>query len=495
MRRLAASLLGGVALLVAQEGLDSRLVDLNVVAVNSQGEPVADLTQDDFRVTDSGKQQKIVFFRHQDSRRWEAPKLQPGEFSNRTLPNAPRATLILFDLMNEDFSSRGVAASQLVRNLESLENADYVYLYLLTLDGKLDPVRALPDATTNVPAAGGKPWTRQAKPLLDQAMRAVMQVRRTDIDVAIRTQITYQALGALAVQLSRIPGRKNVVWITDGVPIELGPNRSDTGDYVDFTPLLRQMSEALDRSDVSIYPVRQVMLGSPDNVDQGRSGIGSLDTLNLFAGMTGGRPDSGKDIGAAVRQAVHDVVTSYQIGYYPPDKEWDNKFHKLKIACTRKGVRLQAKTGYYAWQEPPGAKAQSAISSAMQTAFDAAEIGLRGTLSPAPKGGTAFHLDAHLDAKDIVLVHEGNQYNAQLRLAIVGYGPGGPPQGGPMIPLDLHYSAQDRDQALAHGIDFQQDVTLIAGAKAARFIVFDRNSNAIASVTMPVPEVQPSPAR
>ena len=51
MRRLAASLLGGVALLVAQEGLDSRLVDLNVVAVNSQGEPVADLTQDDFRVT------------------------------------------------------------------------------------------------------------------------------------------------------------------------------------------------------------------------------------------------------------------------------------------------------------------------------------------------------------------------------------------------------------------------------------------------------------
>jgi hypothetical protein len=56
------------------------------------------------------------------------------------------------------------------------------------------------------------------------------------------------------------------------------------------------MSEGFDRSDVSIYPVRTVMLGSPDNVDgASRSGMDSIDTLDQFAQMTGGRPDAGKD--------------------------------------------------------------------------------------------------------------------------------------------------------------------------------------------------------
>ena len=90
--------------------------------------------------------------------------------------------------------------------------------------------------------------------------------------------------------------------------------------------------------------------------------MGSIDTLDQFAEMTGGRPDDGKDIGAAVRQAINDARTSYQIGYYPPEKNWDDKYHKLRVTCTRKGVRIQAKTGYYAWREGPGARAEEAIT-------------------------------------------------------------------------------------------------------------------------------------
>ena len=69
--------------------------------------------------------------------------------------------------------------------------------------------------------------------------------------------------------------------------------------------------------------------------------------------MTGGRPDAGKDIGAAIQQAMTDVRASYQIGYYPPERNWDGKFHKLRITTKRKGVKLQGKTGYYAWGGQP----------------------------------------------------------------------------------------------------------------------------------------------
>jgi hypothetical protein len=41
---------------------ESKLLDLNVIAIDSHGQPVTDLTGDDFQVSDAGKQQKIAFF-------------------------------------------------------------------------------------------------------------------------------------------------------------------------------------------------------------------------------------------------------------------------------------------------------------------------------------------------------------------------------------------------------------------------------------------------
>jgi VWFA-related protein len=493
---LVLSLVLGLALLYGNDPPQQELqmVDLNVVALDGHGQAVTDLTRDQFRVTDNGKPQNIAFFRHRDSALGAVPALGPNEFSNRGRANVPHATLILFDLLNERFGTRAFTANQLVHDLESLESADYVYLYCLTLDGRLFPIHGLPGPEDEPTPAGGAPWTRQIKPLLDRAMRTLATLRPVDdFDPTYRVQLTYSALNAVAVELSRVPGRKSLVWLTDGVPIGLGPNRSDTGDYLDFTPLLRQMSEAFDRSGVAIYPARQVLIGSPESMGgPGTTGMGSLDTLDQFAQMTGGRRDAGKDIGAAVRQAITDMRTSYQIGYYPPAGNWDNKSHKLRVTCTRKEVRIQAKTSYYAWADAPGARSEQAIDSATSTTFDAAEIGLRATLSRNPKGGNAVRLDAHIDAHDVALVRAGDAYNGELRLAIVAYAPGGEPNRGRVTPLDLHLSAQDYDKAMQQGIGFVQDMVLEQEITTVRLIVFDRGSNAIGSVTMPAPPAAPA---
>ncbi len=46
---------------------------------------------------------------------------------------------------------------------------------------------------------------------------------------------------------------------------------------------------------------------------------------------------------------------------------------------------------------------EQAINSAVSTTFDAANIELRATLSPDPKGERTVRLDAHIDKQDIVL--------------------------------------------------------------------------------------------
>jgi VWFA-related protein len=467
---------------VGQEDAGTRLVDLNVVAVDGRGQPVGDLNAGDFQLTDAGKPQKIAFFHHNDIRLQQPLAVRKNEFSNRSGVTTPHVTVILFDLLNERFGTRGYAANQIVHDLESMESPDDLFLYLLTVDAHLYPVHGFPEGSAAGP--GQAPWTRQIKPLLDDAMKAVLRVRPVDIDVAARVPLTYTALGAVAAQLSRFPGRKNVVWVTDGVPITLGPMRSDTGDVVDFTPQLRQLSEALDRWQVAIYPVRQVMLGSENAIDGG-TGVGNISTLDEFAGMTGGRPDGGKDISAAVRQAMNDVRTSYQLGYYAPARNWDGKFHKLRVTCSRRGVRIQARTGYYAWQEPPGARAQRAIDSAIANDFDAAGIGMRGFWSPDPQDAWNGRLEVHIDADDVALAQAGESYSAQLRVAIAIYVSDGRIEASKDIPLDVSYSAADRDKAPHEGIGFVQNIRLSAPAEKIRIVVFDRGSNAVGSMTIP----------
>jgi hypothetical protein len=48
--------------------------------------------------------------------------------------------------------------------------------------------------------------------------------------------MAYAALNAAAAELARVPGRKSLVWVTNGLPIALGPPA--TWDYqgIEFTP-------------------------------------------------------------------------------------------------------------------------------------------------------------------------------------------------------------------------------------------------------------------
>jgi VWFA-related protein len=463
------------------------MLDFNVVAVDDRGQPVNDLTSSEFQVTDAGKRQQIAFFRHNDDKLRQAPALGPNEFSNRSGVTVPHVTLVLFDLLNERFSTRGITANQIIHDLENTESADSLYLYLLTLDGRTFAVHGLTGPEGQGREGNDGPWTRGIKPLLDGALRTVLQLKPVDIavDVNVRVQVTLNALDAIALQLSMFPGRKNVIWVTDGVPLELGPHRSDTGDYVDFTPQLRLLADVFERYETAIYPVQQIMLGSPDNVGGG-NGLESRATLEELAGLTGGRPNSGKDIGAAVRQAVTDVRTSYQLGYYAQPRNWDGKFHKLRITCTRKGVRIQARTGYYAWPEPAGARAQRAIEAAASTGFDAAEIGVRGTATPDPQNSRQVHMAWRIDGNDIVLARDGDRYSGQLRLAVIQYQPDGRIAASGMLPIDIHYSAAERDSSYKEGIAFTKDVMLEKDVNKLRFVVFDRGSNAVGSLTVPV---------
>jgi VWFA-related protein len=468
------------------EPIPPRLTKLSVVALDNRGRPVSDLTAADFQITDAGKPEKITLFRH-DEPKLQQPRLGPNEVSNRGAANFSHATLVLFDLLNQSFTIRGGAQNYLIEGLRKLESADNLFLYLLTVHGDLYPVHPLPlDKTAASGDGSGAPWTRNSKALIEQAVGQVYGLRGPNLDIDTRIRMTYASLESVARLLAAVPGRKSVVWVTHGVPITLGPSADTAGDFVDYTPLLRRMAETFGRDSVAIYPVQQAPPGmAGDGTPEARfSGIGSEDTLKQFADLTGGSIRFSGDIGPAIRQAMSDVQTSYLLGYLQPPEEWDGKFHKLNVTCSRKGVRLQFKTGYYAAAEVP-ADEQESLRQVMASSFDAAEIGIRGKLVPDPSGKSLL-LECHLDPADVPMEQSASGWVAHLAFQVEGIHAGGQSEHTAVTPFEVKLNAEEHVKALADGIPLARTIAFNDAWKKLRLAVVDRDSHAVGSLTLPV---------
>jgi VWFA-related protein len=475
-------------------------VTLNVVVLDNKGQNVTDVTAADLEIQDNGKPQKITAFRRQDARLPDAAPLGPREYSNRSVTGLPHATVILFDLLNMRFEDRGYVLNQLTRTLQPFESAATLYLYLLTNNNQLYPIHALPGSDGEVPANDAG-WTRQIQSRLNEAMHNTIAMRPTELDIDTRVRETFASLSLLAARLAGLPGRKNIVWITHGVPISLSPNRTFTGESVDYTPYIRQLSHTLDRADTSIYAVQQSPPGSSEApADTGRSisrdptenstgtGMGSEATLTEFANLTGGRAWENNDIAGAIKQAINDSRQSYLVSYAPPLENWDGKYHKIRITSTRKGLRLQTRQGYFAFtdQAASGKQIQDAIQSAITSPFDTAEIGLRATSTPLQQGNTkGLRLTVHIDLNDLQLAPVGDSYTGRLATRFLEYQDNGSIKQLAPATLDLKLTAVQRAAALKDGYRLVQDIAVEPNVKKLRVIVYDEGSDAIGSLSIP----------
>jgi VWFA-related protein len=500
MRRLALIGLVVVAVLTGQKkqrdqeaGSSPKLITLNVSAMEANGERPGDLTEADFQVFEDGKPQKIASFVKNDGRQKPAVKLAPHEFSNRSGAAIPHATLILFDLMNDRMGAKGYAWNEIIHTLGSLEHNDYVYLYLLGLDGAFYPVHGLPDAEAARQPDDGS-WMRDVKTLLDAAMTKSMRVRPVELeDTNYRVITTLNALGAISSRLAAIPGRKNLVWITRGIPIAIGPRRSYTGDFIDYGPLVQGLATNLERSEIALYPVDIMppgmnVGGDASNGDAAANapgaGMGSADTLQQFADLTGGQAFLNNNVRDAIKQATGDAFMSYLISYYSTKPGTDGKYHKIKVTCSRKSVKVHSKAGYYAWGDPLITRNQqeATLDAAIGSQFDASQIGISAVVSPSPKFFSSVHLEISIDRGGLSNPEEGH-----LLVTLADIHQGGKKGVSPTSALDY--------KAGTGPIPFPQERTVDGTVESVRVIVMDGRTNAVGTLTVPIARADLSPAK
>jgi VWFA-related protein len=167
----------------------------------------------------------------------------------------------------------------------------------------------------------------------------------------VLTESTVQNLQYVSSRLSRIPGRKTVVLLSEGFFIE------------DARPTLRTVAGQFARAGTAIYSIdgRGLIHGRNPASDVLQTGAGrSLafdsgeDGPTVLTSGTGGLSIRNiDDITRAFGLIVRDTSTYYVIGYQPDNAKLDNKFRKIEVKTTRDGLRVRARKGYVASALPP----------------------------------------------------------------------------------------------------------------------------------------------
>jgi VWFA-related protein len=465
----------------------SQVVRLNVVATDKQGQPVTDLKAEDLRVTDDGKPQPLVMFRVNDSRHPTSAPLGRHEYANQTPGTPPGATVIVFDFLNGSFTDREYMVLTLVKALANVEKPANVYLYLLTNNGTLYPIHPLPEPGAG-PAALDPNWTSKAKPLLDAAIQRVYGFRPVDDrDIGVRVVTTAQVLYGLGGDLSALPGRKDVVWITNGFRLQtnfgglcrnivvFGVTAPCTGNFVDFTPVVRYLSAKLDSVGVSMYPVDEW------NVDGGDRML-VKETLDIFAGMTAGRSYVSGGTKMAIPDALQATQFCYTAAYQPAARNWDGKFHKVRITTARKGIQLQFEQGYIA--TPPADETPALLQEAASSSSDLSAIGLRATVTPGA-GPHTLHIQLRIDPSHLTIVQQNGRYSGQLALLYAGVANDGVKQLAKPSNLKLDWTAEQYDGESKDGIPVTEDLAAPDGIRQIRIVIVDTNSNQVGTLTVP----------
>jgi VWFA-related protein len=376
----------------------TALVEVDAIILDKQDHFVPGLKAEDLEIFEDGKRQNIRQFYMVTHDLGTRKELANNDAVKDAEYSAHRVFVLLFDeghLANDSMARVKRGAEEFVRDQMGPGDAGGIYVdgamfrSLLTTDkqqllagvravkpafdtrqGILAPFREWPridseiDAyrITNgarevtdqlgVKACQEEPQSCQAEGGLGEVENKIQQKARLYIRQAqMLTDQTIKNLQTVCHGLSRIPGRKTVVFMTEGFFVE------------DSRSILQKIAGEAARGGVTIYSIdgRGNINGLSANPDvtrreRGRSTLFDTgeDGPNILTSGTGGLMVRNiDDMSRAFGLIVRDTSTYYVIGYEPDNATMDGKFRKIEVKTKTSGLRVRARKGYSATVLPP----------------------------------------------------------------------------------------------------------------------------------------------
>src|SRR5581483_3501911 len=508
----------------------TSLVLIPTVVTEHGGVHVTGLTRDDFKLLENKQSQKISIF--------EEIKTEPGRirrvdqndmgFTNAVTPDAKtqRLTMIVLDTLNTRFQDQVHARREILKFIdESLQPGEAVALMTIGSNG----LNVINDFTTDpkVLSAAVKKVRGQQSSLeksaadmadLQSELQVQRQLGRAPSNEEMITQqlqgfqsgifdqfeqqqqvrgveITLRALRQIAESFSGVPGRKSLIWATGGLPFVADDPVSFRFGTGDLLPLYESTWNAMNESQISVYPLDMGGLFNPGFVSprfgrfaRSRRMIDSVSNLETFAKMTGGKLCVYRmNLAGCYNDTQKDGTQYYLLGYYTDVKKGKNGWRKVEVTVRRPQVEVRARTGYYVSSKPPDPRKSeredmdTAVIS--PTDFTAVPMLVRwtGKTSDGPKVQLKFRFNVPGAG---ISIDESNDNLVSVTFAAFAKTPGGI-AGDFVKELEGKLPVATAEEVVAHGVVYDGMITVPPGKYTVRFIVRDNLSGRMGTVSVP----------
>lgn len=369
-----------------------NFVRVDVIVTDKQGNPVPDLTQNDFEVLEDGKLQTVETFRFIKI----SGNPEPGAEAPREIRTpsdeeveAARDDVRLFVFFLDDYHVRRAGSMVVHTPLANFITKQLGPMDLVAIMYPLTPVtdvqftRDHEAVVRAIEHFDGRKY--DYRPLNDfeeqYAYYPAAVVER------IRNEVVFTAIKGLVTHLGSLrEGRKAVILVSEGysntLPQQLNdpvaalpglgnPRRGqpqlgeasaaeDRARFfgeVDLQGELREVYDTANRNNTTIYALDPRGLAPFEfDINEGvesrtdRQMLEStLDTLRVLANETDGRAIVNRnDLEAGLKQVVRDSAAYYLLGYNSRGAPADGKFHEIKVRLKRPGLQVRARKGYWA---------------------------------------------------------------------------------------------------------------------------------------------------
>jgi len=312
---------------------ESNLVRVDVTVVDRQGDPVTNLTSDDFTVEEDGDPQTVESFKFVSTDGQPPPGADSLEIRSpeHAAAEAARDDVRVFVIFWDEYHiGRFSSAIHGRQALQTFVTTAFAPMDLVALMDPLLPVDAL-RFTRDRTELADKIRKLEGRLGVYVPTRSVIeeaQLQRRDA-ARVRAEVTVSALKSAAVHLGSLKeGRKSIIFVSEGM-FALG---------LDEFHQLQELTEAANNNNTAIYTV------DPRGLVGGAS-----DILRMLAYETGGESFlSTNTPEKAMRQVIKDASSFYLLGYSSTNNPQDGKFHSIKVRSKRRGLSVRARKGYWA---------------------------------------------------------------------------------------------------------------------------------------------------
>ena len=387
----SVELQGGVT--VFRSGINYVRVDAFVT--DEDGNPVFDLTQDDFEVYEDGVLQTVDSFQVVQVDRTPQLSGEPvtgvGVTRSDQQLAASRPDVRVFVIFLDDYHVREGNSIRAGRMLIDFIENDLIPTDLVGVMYPLMPVSEVLLTRNHEAVINAIRQFRGVK--YDYEVRNLYEARYnmypTEIVERVRNEVSLSALRGLMTMLGGLrEGRKSVLLVSEGytnyVPPQMrsqyadlrpdpGVNPAVLDPFAGDTPFeetmsffrgseilsdMRRIIETASRFNASIYSVDPRGLAAFEfDMDQPQISFRTdqralrftQDTLRILADETGGRAIVNQnDLGPGLQQMLDDASGYYLLGYNSTAAPTDGEFHEIEVRLKRPGLRVRAREGYWA---------------------------------------------------------------------------------------------------------------------------------------------------